>query len=321
MITRFCILLVALGFFPTIAMAEGGALYVSPTQTEHSIGSTFDIHVLADTGGDSINAVEAEIAYNPAALSVESISAEGSIVQLWLTPAEFSNDEGIIRFSGTLHTDYSGDSGRLVTVRFKALRNMSSPVRFVQGAMLSAYGQGSNNITSMRSGLVVVKPDEIAIPADPNSFDQPTPIKPEAPAFLEYPHTVNVGDLIVVKGTAEPNTKIAVYFSHGDEPEMRTDLMSAADGTFTFVSDSEVTIGVYRVYATAVSGEGIVSEPSRPISITAGSAGFAAAALFNVSVLQTLLPYLLLLILAGLGGGYLVHRHRLAKLRHEQQVN
>lgn len=318
---RYLTAFILLTLLPSLVFAEGGVLYISPEQAQHSIGETFDVNVLVDTGGASINAAEADIAFDPAAVEVENLSVDGSLLDVWPSPPVFSNKEGYVRFSGLMKAPYTGADGHLATVTFRALRNMSSNARFAAGAILAADGQSSNIITSMKSAVFTIQPKEITVvsTSSPDSFDQPAPVKPAIPAFTAIESEVSAGDHFEARGIADPNTKIAVYVSHGNETAVRKDITSDDNGTFDFIS-GVTEAGVYQIYATAVSPDGITSDPSRSVSITALSTGFAAAALFGVSVMYQLMPLAVLLVLAGLGGGYLFHRHKVAKMQHGRSV-
>jgi hypothetical protein len=309
----YLVLLSALLFLPVSVAAEGGVLYVSPERAEHTIGDVFDVQVLVDSGGTAINAAEAEITFNPAAVAVENLSTDNSLLEVWPTLPVFSNEDGYVRFSGLMRSTYSGDHGHLLTITFRALRNMSSNARFAAGAVLAADGIGSNIITSMKSGAFTIQPKEIPIPVDPDTLDVEAPLKPQTPQLTEYDSRVKVGNHIVVKGICDPNIKVAMYMAYGNEGATRVDLMSAADGSFVFVSNGGAKMGAYHIYATAVSDGGIVSDRSNMIDITAESVGFAAAATFGLSVTYQLIPFVALLVVAGLGGGYLLHRHKVAK--------
>lgn len=307
------IALVMLALVPSIAFAEGGVLYVSPERAEHSIGDVFDVKVLVDSAGVSINAAEADISFNPAAIEVENLSVDGSLLDIWPTPPVYSNTEGYVRFSGLMKKPFTGPDGHLATITFRALRNMSSNARFAAGAILAADGQSSNIISSMKSGVFTIQPKELSTVSPPDSFVQVAPVKPSAPAFTSVQSSVEAGDRFEIRGKADSNMKIAIYVSHGDESPIRADLTTSGDGSFVYVSDV-TNPGAYHLYATAVSEDGITSDPSRSISINSISVGYAAAALFSVEIAYQLMPYALLIVLAGLGGGYIFHRHKIAKL-------
>lgn len=151
---------VALLLFPLAAVhADGASLYLSPESGAYALGDEFQVLILADTDGIPVSAAEAELTYDAGAFAVEDISTEGSILDTWLTRPDF--DGKTIRFSGIARSPYAGSNGLLVTITFRALRNMLGTVRFSSGSLLSAEGERTNVIATMRSGAYRVRPEEV----------------------------------------------------------------------------------------------------------------------------------------------------------------
>src|SRR3989344_8896537 len=86
--------------FNNIAEAQNGSLYFSPSSGTVSAGQSFSIVVRVNTGGTAINAAEGSIVFDPAQLSVSSISKSGSIFTIWAEEPKFSNAEGTVEFAG-----------------------------------------------------------------------------------------------------------------------------------------------------------------------------------------------------------------------------
>lgn len=143
---------------PALAFADA-SLYLSPESASYARGDTFEVRLLADTDGALISAAEAELSYDAGAFAIEGISTEGSILNVWLTKPDF--DGSTIRFSGVTKSPYSGSNGLLVTITFRALRNMLGNVRFTSGALLSYGAESTNVISTMRSGVYRVRPEEV----------------------------------------------------------------------------------------------------------------------------------------------------------------
>lgn len=332
--------------FPAgIALADG-TLYVSPDNGTYSIGDTFQVQVMADSGGQPINAAEADITFDPDAVDVESISTDGSILSSWPTPPEFSNTDGTIDFSGVASTDYTGGAGLLVTVTFKALANLETPAHFESGALLAADGIESNIITSLHSGLYVIEPVDISAPppdgssdasssadgsggsetsdgAEANDTDASTsesaaPSDVAPPVLENYQTEISVGNRIVVQGSAPPDSTVSIWLQEGSGQPQRTDMESDDKGSFTFVSDTEAEEGVYSLWAATQGPDGKDSVLSNKIDITAIPSGAASVALFESSISSNIIPFFALLIFAGLGTGYLFHKHKLEKLKIER---
>ncbi len=311
-------LVLALLFIPTLAVAEGGILYIDPANVVHSVGDVFDVQVLLDSGGVSVNAAEADIEFNPTAVSVVRVSTRDSLLTLWPTAPYYSNEEGVVRFSGLMEESFNGEGGLLLTITLKALRNMTTNARLAAGAILAADGQGSNIITGMKSGALTIRPQEIEETADldarePVVGDLPTLARP---VFQPYDDALQTGEYIVLNGSAAPNAQVSVWVQKGTGQEVRTDVMSSEDGFFSFVSGQTVTEGVYRIRAAVKVTEGEWGLSSEHQRITVRSSGLVANALFSIAVVTELLPFFGVLILGGLGIGYLFHRHKVEKMRH-----
>lgn len=151
----------------SLVCAEGGALYVLPDNGVYQIGKSFEVKVLANTDGHVVNAIEAELAYNPSDFAIEDISIAHSILTSWSTVPAYNGAQGIIRFSGWAEKSYSGKAGQLITITLRPLRVTQSTLLFNSGAMLSADGHGSNIITTMSSGSYATSPKQVEPPPPP----------------------------------------------------------------------------------------------------------------------------------------------------------
>jgi hypothetical protein len=322
---RAALIVLAFAYAPTVYAGEA-ALYVSPESGTYTIGELFEIEVFADTDGQRINAAEAELTFNPNAIEVQKISTDESILDSWPTVPTFSNQKGNIRFAGWTKTPYNGSRGLLVTIQFRALRSESSNAYLAAGAMLAADDRGSNIITSMRSGLYTIGPEHIVpepLIDDEGAATSSDPVEdlvadlteglPAAPVFDPHPGIVELGERIVVTGTAPPNSKVLFFFGEGDDTDSSA-VTSDADGAFMFVSDLGAEEGVYRLRAVTQDADGRTSHASR-LTITTRSGRLVAAAAVSADVAGALIPILTLLVIGGLGGGYLYHVHTLETMK------
>lgn len=160
--------------------ASAATLSVSPATGVYTAGQTFTARVVVNTSGDTINAAEGTLSFNPAELSVVGIS-KGSIFNLWTADPSFSNSAGTITFSGgATPPGYKGSSGTALTITFR-VKNAGNPrVTFRNGAVLAADGRGTNVLTSMSGGNytiaaaeVVPEPETIEYVAPANTPDRP----------------------------------------------------------------------------------------------------------------------------------------------------
>ena len=166
------------------AASTGGELYMTPTSELRTVGEPFDVRLYANTNGQTVNAVESELAYDPSTLSVESISLEGSILTSWATAPSYDSAQGIIRFSGWAAQPFTGSDGLLVTVTFRPLRVGQSGVDFNSASMLAADGRGGNIITTMRSGVFRIQPLQkqptVNLPPTPDTTDASSTVRADS---------------------------------------------------------------------------------------------------------------------------------------------
>ena len=120
------------------------------------------LRVLVSSGGQSVNAIEARLTYNPKELSVTSVSVENSVVTSWVQPAQVDAELGEIVFGGSLSTSAELDRDLVVTLHIKPLRAGEARIRFENGAAIhAADGLGSNILTSLSGGQYIINPKEL----------------------------------------------------------------------------------------------------------------------------------------------------------------
>src|SRR5690348_14209430 len=85
--------LLALNFMPfvqDIARAEGAALSFTPESGTQNVGKNFTVKVTLDSGGGAgVNAADGTVSYDPAYLTVASVTKDGSIFSLWTSDPTF----------------------------------------------------------------------------------------------------------------------------------------------------------------------------------------------------------------------------------------
>lgn len=301
----------------SLAYAAEGSLFLSPLNGTYAVGDTFEIQVRVDSGGRAVNAVEAELSYDPHSLAVDHISTVGSIIGSWPTVPGFSNTEGTFHFSGWTRERFSGSEGLVITIYFRALRVDSSAITFISGSVLAAEAQETNVIASMHSGLYVVKPKEIPAPI---SVQIPVPVSarpanviaiattspnspPQPPIFTELPTGLTIGEELIAKGVSVPNGVVTVTLQKDGDTPMQSNIRTAVDGTFTYVADSKAETGVYHISAEVFDTTGARSAASQTHVFSVTSSQVAAAVLGKNDFSITNLILALFALGCGLGAG------------------
>ncbi|MDA8596760.1 cohesin domain-containing protein [Candidatus Pacebacteria bacterium] len=171
-------------------------MLLSPSTGSFNTGQTFTATIQAAPNGDSINAVEASLSFDPALLSVVSVSKNGSVFSLWTTEPEFSNSAGTISFGGGSPTPFTSTSNLLV-VTFRAVAPGSPSVAFDSASALAADGRGTDVLDASPSANYTIAA-AAEQPAVPEAQTDDTPTEPEegsdaAIAFGDPPRAPEVG--------------------------------------------------------------------------------------------------------------------------------
>jgi hypothetical protein len=149
--------IILLAFLCSAQLAAAASLSVSPSTGVYQTGAVFTATVMVNSAGQSINAADATLSFNPSELSVVSVDRSSSIFSLWVTEPTFSNSAGTISFSGGLPSGYAGSNGTVVRVTFRVLGSGSSRVTFSNGSVLANDGRGTNVLTSMNGGSYTIQ--------------------------------------------------------------------------------------------------------------------------------------------------------------------
>jgi len=230
-----------------VAKEAGDAfLFLSPPSGVYTVGETFTIDIKINTGGKTINAAEGVMGFNTNDLEVISLDAQDSIFSMWpIEEPSFSNEEGIIRFEGAVLEGYKGESGTVLSVVFRALRNNTSSVRFENGAaVLAADGQGSNILARMGSGSYTFNSEEVAsqieyvaVPQTPTSTEIVSSTHPDGErwytdktASFSWTNTDDV-DAVRTLMSRRDNAIPTVYY---DNPITEKTIDGLEDGTWYF---------------------------------------------------------------------------------------
>lgn len=138
----------------TYAQAAGAAqISLSPASGSYAVGQTFTVSVMLDSGGGvGVNAADGELSFDPTMLSVQSVSKDNSVFNLWTSNPSFSNTAGTVDYSGGSNTAYAGSGGDIIDVTFKALAAGSASIKFNSATALAADGQGTNVLGGTSSG-------------------------------------------------------------------------------------------------------------------------------------------------------------------------
>lgn len=191
----FLVLALASSFFIFASSAHAADVVLSPSSGSYNSGQTFTATVQAVPNGDNINAVEAQLSFDPSVLSVVSVAKTGSVFSLWTTEPTFSNSAGTIEFGGGSPTPFSSRS-TLVVITFRATAEGSATVSFDEASALAADGLGTDVLENSPSATYTITAGSTPPPAEetpPPTEEEPEEDSDAAIAFGDPPRAPEVG--------------------------------------------------------------------------------------------------------------------------------
>lgn len=123
-------------------------------------------------------------------------------------------------------------------------------------------------------------------------------IKPlELPTITDYPHELQSGKALIVKGSTYPSARVVIWLQKGkDDPQSQT-IQSDDNGNFTFVAGEKLQDGIYHLWAEVVDGRGARSGPTEKLTIAVEQPVILKAGLSAVSFLAVITPLVALILL------------------------
>ncbi len=251
------VLSVCLNLF-IIAPAEAGSasLYFAASKSRVNVGDTFTASVYVNSGGVSINAANATVSFDPKQLMVSGVSRSGSIFSLWAEEPSYSNAVGSVALSGGLPTPgYTGKSGLVARVTFRALGPGSSTIRFANGAVLANDGQGTNVLAGLDTLTIAIQ--AASTTPSPSPAPQPTPEPTPSPTPTSVlPTNTRAPSAPLVTSSSHPN---ADTWYNVNRPVLLWDLPPDVTGVSVSIDTNEngdpgtTSAGLFNFYSPKTS--------------------------------------------------------------------
>jgi hypothetical protein len=160
----FIILFVYL--FLVSSVANAATLFFSPSTGKFFVGSTFDISIILDTNGKSVNALAVSLAFPPDMLQIISPSLGKSVIGIWTDAPKFDNINGTISLQGGIPGGINVSNALISTLTFRVKSVGSAIVKFLDGSkVLLNDGLGTNDLFQTESATYQLKLPPPAGPA------------------------------------------------------------------------------------------------------------------------------------------------------------
>jgi len=167
-----------------VVKAAGASLYLSPNSGTFYVGSTFDVSIFVNTGGEDINAVQTDLKFDPKKLQIASPTAGKSFISVWISQPTYSNIYGTAFFQGGIPSPGINTSAGLIsTITFRAIAPGETTIYFLDSSrVLLDDGKGTNVLTSMGRGVYTLS---IPPPEGPKVF---SPTHPDQNKWYKNPN-------------------------------------------------------------------------------------------------------------------------------------
>ena len=145
-----------------IQLEEAKVEFVIPDKQQYKIGEIFPIDLDINSNGVSINAVQADIAFDTDKVEIVKLSLEESFAQIFIQK-EINNESGYLRITGGLPSPgYKGDKGHFATVYFQSKKAGIFDIQFLPSSLvLENDGNGTNVLKSYPKTSYLIKPEYV----------------------------------------------------------------------------------------------------------------------------------------------------------------
>jgi hypothetical protein len=252
-------------FFGFANFSSAATLSFSPASGTYAEGSYINVSVIVSSPDKVMNGASGIISFPTDLLSVSSISETGSILDVWAQQPTYSNTDGTINFEGVvLPPWYTGNSGKIITITFKAKEDGIANLAFSSGSVLAADGLGTDITSSLGTASyqiseasgetpVTMPPAEVSgVPNAPviTSDTDPDQTKWYADSDADFSWTLTkdiTGDSLLIDHN--PNSSPTVLYNPPINSKQITNL---DDGVWYFHAQSENAsgwgdVGTYKV--------------------------------------------------------------------------
>jgi len=167
----------ALLFSASLALpvfAGNASLSIFPQTGTFTEGSTFDVSVFLNTGGNDVNVVGVDLKFDPKKLRVVTPAKGVSAVGEWIFPPSFSNQEGTITLQGGfLGKGINTSQGLIAVMVFRAISSGETAVSFLDSSqVLAGSEKGTDILNSVNKGTYNIIPSP---PMGPRLFSETHP--------------------------------------------------------------------------------------------------------------------------------------------------
>ncbi|MDD3679803.1 MAG: cohesin domain-containing protein [Candidatus Shapirobacteria bacterium] len=148
-----------MGFPPTPKTVS----FVIPAKGQYRIGELFSMPIQVSGVGKSINAVQADVGFDPAIVKAVEISTKGSFANVFLQK-EIDNNLGYTRLTGGLpNPGFAYENGTFGIIFFQGVSPGLARIDFLPSSMVLANdGKGTNVLKDLAFASYLILPEKLS---------------------------------------------------------------------------------------------------------------------------------------------------------------
>ena len=257
---------------------HAASLSISPASKNVKDGDSFSVLVNVSSV-DAINAATADMSFDNNILSVESVGYSNSIFSLWAEKPTYSNSTGKIHLSGGVPSPgWSGNSGSVVKVVFRAKNKGETKIDFENASVLANDGIGTNVLTSSGGASINISASAPAVQTQKSNTQttststitlSTSSVAPTSstPFFTNVPDSLREGSVLSLDGVSISKAQLFVYVQKGNSNPQIIQVNSREDGEFNITLQELVVSGYYKVWARNIISDTTLATSSEPVYI------------------------------------------------------
>ncbi len=151
----FFIMLAVFALFLLLpAKLSASTLSVRPVTGTFTVGSVFDVSVLLDTKGKSVNVVKLSLSFPADKLQITSPSTGKSIIDTWTASPKFDNATGRVELEGGIKGGINASEGLITTLSFRVKSVGEAIIKFLDDSrVLLNDGHGTDDLSQTQNGI------------------------------------------------------------------------------------------------------------------------------------------------------------------------
>jgi len=242
----------------------GAILYLEPDQGNYYREDVFIVEIKINTGGEDVNAVKANLTFPQDILEVKDFMKGDSILKLWPEEPAFSNQAGILYFTGGIPGGYRGENGLLGKIILKAKSGGEGILQIKEGSqVLLNDGFGSPANLEIKEGIFNISPEKLAVPKNEAEEELKKDNVPPEPFQIELGKDPSIfdGKYFLAFYTTDIGSGIDYY-------EIREGDKSWKKGSSPYLLEDQSLRNKILVKAIDKAGNERIAEITSPFKIT-----------------------------------------------------